>query len=409
MTRYEAILALCCFLLAAFAGYFIYREWTDPILIPGKAKAPADVEAVQSGPAALEAAPQVDPEELRQRVEEEMTGQFSQLATLMESRLSTHVGALQDQAEDQAGKLESASELVNAALDGYQAQTRDSLAGLSDSLGLIDTMRSEAGTINSSLDDARQVWAQMFDDIAAIGETKDNRLDEENFDFQTYEVQRAETLSEIAKALEASYNLPASDLGFLLNQFNEIEYRYYDPGGRRAPYRVVANDTLRVPVPRTAGEIIDDYALPDKLREQVASINQASSANASLRSNLTRQVDTLKRIEAHIRAVDAVSASLAQMDLQAEGPLQENPDLSPALQDAWRAFETAATAYQSASGSEEEKIARENLQRAITALLEQHEKDYLQTTQADEDPVNFYLRFIQKYRPATVEGEVNGE
>ena len=399
MTRYEAILLLCTFLLTAFAGYFVYREWTDPILLPwGPEQQAVALEAPQTPPAP----PPVQPEVVQARFEEEMTGQFGQLATLMESRLSSYLGSLQTQTEAQAGKLEAASEVVQAALDGYQAATRSSLTELSGTLGLIDEMHSESASINSNLEEAREVWGQLFDDVSAISGSSANRLGEENFEFQTYSVEGAQTLSEIAKSLESSYNLPESDLSFLLNRFNEISYRYYYPGGRRPAYRVVANETLRVPVPKTAGRILEDYAFPEKPRSQVASLNQASAASTSLGENLSRQVGKLKSIEAHIHAVESLSESLGQMDLGAVGMNGGHETLSPDLQQAWLAFENALNAYRSATGSEAEKLAQADLQRAITRLLEQYEQDYLNAVDTPEDPLDFYLHFIEKYRPSVL-------
>jgi hypothetical protein len=415
MTRYDAILLLIIVLLFALGGYFIYRESTDPILFPGDRdgvaesvgepamKEPGPTKAVidQSPPPAGSAVDlsAASPELIQASFEDAIAGELGQLSALMETQLSNYIGSMQEQSSTQGEKLASASRIVQEALETYEEETRDSLTDLSDTLNLIDEMNSESDAITSSLDEARTGWDQLFDDVATIDEMSDNRLDEENFEFQAYTVGTAETLSEIARKLESTYALPESDLSYLLNRFNEIEYRFYDPGGRRTPYRVVASESLRVPVPRTASEIIGNFDIPEKLKSQVSTINRVATANASLRSNLSRQVEKLQLLEANINAVQSLSLSLAQLDLSNPESMSGETALSPQLQEAWREFEAAAAAYRAASGSEEEKLTKDRLKKAISNLLHQYEKAYLNISETPRDPVDFYLRFMEKYNP----------
>ncbi|MEX0332021.1 MAG: hypothetical protein AB3N64_11410 [Puniceicoccaceae bacterium] len=417
MTRYDAILLLIVLLLVALGGYFIYRETTDPILFPGGQETATETTATDAaaspGTAATAAAdddsamvpdgtatqPDAEPEVVQASFEEEISGQFGQLATLMESHIASFVGSMQDQSSAQSEKLEAASLIVQEALDSYEAEARNSATELSDTLNLIDEMRSESEAITSSLEEARTGWDQLFDDVSTIDALSINRLDEENFEFQTYLVGATETLSDIAKNLENAYELPESDLSYLLTRFNDIEYRYYSPGGRRTPYRVVANESLRVPVPRTAGEIIGDFEIPEKLKTQVSTINQVVTANTNLRNNLSRQVEKLQRLEANLNAIESMSQSLAAIDLSDSEAITTEETLSPELREAWLEFEMAAAAYRAASGSEEEKLAQARLKQAITHLLQQYEMNYLNMADAPQDPVDFYLRFMEKYSP----------
>lgn len=422
MTRYDAILLIFGLFFTAFAGYFVYREYTDPILFPGGQERPASVEpeepaaptpetppdppesispGTEPAPPAdsLASAPSVNPEELQSSVEEALTQQVGQLAALMETRLASTLESAQDRVAGQFETLESANQIIRDALTTYQENTRLSTKELSDTLGLIDEMRDESESITSGLENARAGWDQLFEDVAAIDERSDDRLDEANFAFQTYTVGASETLSGISRRLEAEYNLPESDLSFLLNRFNDIEYRFHIPGGRRPSYRVVANETLRVPVPKTAGTILQDYALPEKLRSQIDHINKATAANANLRKNLSRQVEKLKQLEANVQAIASMSETLAQIDLDAERPLPDDSALSPELQDAWQQFENAASAYRSATDFEKQQLAGNKLQQSIARLLEAYERDYLNISDPEADPLEFYLRFIEKYRP----------
>ena len=123
MTRYDAILLIFGLFFTAFAGYFIYREWTDPILFPGGQERPASVqpeedaesmpatpmeapEAISPGteparPAdSLASAPSVNPEDLQSSVEEALTQQVGQLAALMETRLASTLESAQDRVTD---------------------------------------------------------------------------------------------------------------------------------------------------------------------------------------------------------------------------------------------------------------------------------------------------------------------
>ena len=87
----------------------------------------------------------------------------------------------------------------------------------------------------------------------------------------------------------------------------------------------------------------------------------------------------------------------------AGGTLRSTPAtlvlVSPELREAWLDLEMAAAAYRTASGSEEEKLAQERLQKAITNLLQQYEQDYLNMSDAPEDTVDFYLQFLEIYSP----------
>lgn len=425
MTKYDAILLVFVVFFALFAGYFGYREYTDPILFPGGEEQsvsgetgdqappqPVPSPAIPTETPALvapepepeapqdlaETVPPVDPGELQKSVEEALTQQVGQLAALMENRLASSLEDARDRIAGQSEKLQSADEIIQQALGAYQESAQPSLEDLSETLGLIDEMQSESEAITSGLENARTAWDQLFDDVSAIGERSDDRLDEANFEFQTYAVGAAETLSEIAKRLESEYNLPESDLSFLLNRFNDIEYRINAPGGRRPSYRVVANDSLRVPVPKTAGTILEDYALPEKLDAQISYINQATTANTSLQRNLTRQVGKLRQLEAGVQAMAAMSEALADIDLSTDfQPAQSG--LTPEMQDAWQQFESAVTDFRSADGYEEEQLARENLKGAISRLLEQYEDSFLETADTESTPLEYYLRFIETYRP----------
>jgi hypothetical protein len=418
MTRYDVILLVFVVFFAAFAGYFGYREYTDPILFPGGEEQTAAPEPEKEPepdvltslpevrspkpeptPEPEMSAPSLDPEELESSVEEALTKQVGQLAALMENQLSASLESAQDRISGQSEKLAAVNEIVGEALMTYQENTRLSMEELSDTLSLIDEMQGESEAITSGLESARTEWDQLFDDVTAIDQRSGDRLDEANFEFQTYTISGAETLPEIANRLEAEYNLPESDLSFLLNRFNDIEYRLHVPGGRRAAYRVVANDSLRVPVPKTAGTILSDYALPEKLRSQVAHINQAASANASLRKNLSTQVRKLKQLEAGVQAIASMSETLARIDLSTDTPLPDDSDLSPELQEAWQRFESAAADFRSASGYEEEQLARERLKQAISNLLETYEQDSRMAPDTESNPLEYYLRFIEKYRP----------
>ena len=416
MTRYDAILLLIVILLVALGGYFIYRESTDPILLPGGSE--KDGESIQettadlmemvplpedsqpgSSPEVVAGQSPVNPEVVQTSFEEEITGQFGELATLMEIHIASFVGSMQEQSTAQSDKLETAARVVQEALTTYEEEAKNSVTDLTDTLNLIDQMRSESDTITSNLEEARTGWEQLFDVVATIDAMSDDRLTEDNFNFETYSVGPSETLSEIARKLEGIYNLPESDLSFLLNRFNDIDYRFYDPGGRRTPYRVVANESLRVPVPRTAGAILGEFEVPEKLKTQVSTINQVVAANTSLRKNLSRQVDKLQKLEANLSAIESMSQSLTNLDFSTPNAISGEENLSPELQEAWLEFELAAAAYRTASGSEEEKLAEERLKQAISHLLQQYEADYLRIAEDPQDPVDFYLRFMEKYSP----------
>ena len=154
-----------------------------------------------------------------------------------------------------------------------------------------------------------------------------------------------------------------------------------------------------MPVPKSIAAILKDYDLPEKLRAQITHISRASSANSNLRKNLSRQVNGLKELEASLQAIASMTGVLAQIDLSPEGPFPDDTDLSPQQREAWQEFENALADYHSASGFEEQRMAREKLQQAIIRILDKEKENYLESLDAEADPLNYYLRFIEKYRP----------
>jgi hypothetical protein len=110
-------------------------------------------------------------------------------------------------------------------------------------------------------------------------------------------------------------------------------------------------------------------------------------------------VRKLKQLEAGVQAIASMSETLARIDLSTDTPLPDDSDLNPELQEAWQRFESAAADFRSASGYEEEQLARERLKQAISNLLEKYEQDSRMAPDTESNPLEYYLRFIEKYRP----------
>ena len=416
---------ILAFFLVLFGAYFVYREWTDPVLLdfrpaeeeeePDPATPDPDPETTREEPGgppetgdekASSPEPEVSPEvveSVRESVEQQFDETYLLLARVMERQFESAEQTLGDQFREREDQIESVNSLIAEAISGYREESSRSGEEVSDIFSLISAMENEAGEIETTLESARNGWSELFEEVTAITSLSSERLDAGNYDFQTYEVGPSQTLSEAVSDLQQRYDLPASDLTYLLNRFNDLEYRLVSPGGRRASYRVLANETLHVPIPKTAGDLIGERGLPEKLTNQIATIETLSRRNEAIRADLGKQVDKLREVEASLEAIRSLTGTLEAIDLETGSGIDEglaDEELTPDLRLAWEDFQQASLAYRNAGDSESLRIARESLQPAIRRLLEAYESRYLEDgLEPGEDPLEDYLRFIEKFSP----------
>lgn len=423
--KHRSLSAILLFLLLLFGAYFGYREWSDPLLLDfGPTEEAVEQEPApetgEAGPeparpvsgeppeadTASQAEPEVTPEvveSVRESVEQQFDETYILLTRVMQRHLESAEQNLEEQFSEQEQQIESVNSIIAEAIDGYREESERSGGEISDIFALISAMENEATEIEGTLENARNGWSELFEEVTAITSLSSERLDAGNYDFQTYPVGSSETLSEVVSHLQEKHDLPASDLTYLLNRFNEIEYRLVSPGGRRPPYRVVANESLRVPIPKTAGDLLGERGLPEKLDKQIANIETLSRRNETIRADLQEQVDKLREVEGSLEAIRGLTGTLEEIDLETGSGLEDRVPreaLSEDLREAWEAFDQASLTYRNAEDSESLRIARESLESAIRGLLEAYESRYLEEgMESGGDPLEEYLRFIEKFSP----------
>ena len=415
------ILAPLIFFLLLFVAYFGYREWTDPVIfnfspaestdeeesVSERDLSKAELSLPEPEPKPEPAPePELNPEvieSVRESVEEEFDETYILLARVMERRLESAEQNLGERFGAREDAIQSVNAIIAEAIGGYREASSRSSDEIADIFSLISAMNNEADEVESTLENARAGWSELFEEVSSITSLSSERLDAGNYDFRTYPVGPSQTLSEVVTDLQQRYDLPASDLTYLLNRFNELDYRLVTPGGRRAPYRVVANETLSVPIPKTAGDLIGERGLPEKLNTQIATIETLTQKNAAIRADLRKQVGKLREVEGSLKAIRALTGTLEEIDLETvsgtENLISEEVQ-DPELRAPWEAFQEASLAYRNASDSENLRIARESLDAAIRRLLEAYESRYVEDgVESDGDPLEDYLRFIEKFSP----------
>ena len=402
-------------LLIVLVFYFGYREWTDPILFPSGQEAAQEVEDDPLPPAPSQpvppqpTSPRPEPigpevtESVAESVEEAFDQTYMLLARVMERHLESAAATLGDAFEERQEQMRSVNDIIGEAIGRYREQSIQSTGAIEDVLALVETINAEALAIEETLQQAREGWLDMFDDVAAMQALSAERLDAANYDFQEYQVKTNETLTTVVSNLQTEHNLPASDFTFLLNWFNELEYRLVSPGGRRQAYRVLANASLRVPIPKTTADMIGERGLRDKLGSQIAYIEEVSSSNEAIHGDLQRQVGKLREVSGRLQAIQELTRSLEEINLDPGAGIEQltaRQELSPELRLAWMEFQQASQAYRNAGDEESLRLARQSLDKAISQLLAEYELRFVQgEIGGHEDPLDYYLRFIEKFIP----------
>ncbi|NBD36993.1 MAG: hypothetical protein GVY10_00285, partial [Verrucomicrobia bacterium] len=279
------ILPVVGLLIAFFLlGYFGYREVTDPLLFAreepeAEAEPPPPPEPQPEQPEQ----PEVPPEEasaLQSELENKLREAQGVLARNMETRLLERIEELQTDREERAEAVAAVRDTVLSTLDAFAADTGRAVEALADTIDGVQQTRTELARADEEMQGAREDWQGLFDDVAEIRQFSADALNEQNYRFETYEVGNQETLSAITRSLKEEYDIAEADLGRLLAMFNDLTFRTVQAAGKRPAFKVVANETLRVPIPRSAGAILEDWEVPEQLMVQMTRIERTRERHA---------------------------------------------------------------------------------------------------------------------------------
>ncbi|NBD39017.1 MAG: hypothetical protein GVY10_10650, partial [Verrucomicrobia bacterium] len=163
------------------------------------------------------------------------------------------------------------------------------------------------------------------------------------------------------------------------------------------------NETLRVPIPRSAGAILEDWEVPEQLMVQMTRIERTRERHAAIRESLTSQEEQLADLRRNLQSLDRLAEDLQQRDLFAEMPEKpadmEPPDLTEEQRAAWRSFNDAVASLASAGDGETSRAARARLEEATEQLLEAY-REQPDWPVEDEFSLRAYTDFLQRYQPA---------
>jgi hypothetical protein len=304
-------------------------------------------------------------------------------------------------ANEQKLVYDSAMEEIRGMVGNYRESTSNAVGEIGESLQLVGQLESELDQANEELESAKVGWDSLFSSLMEISTVSLERFDERNFRFEEYEVGNEETLTAIAQKLKTRFDIPEADMVRLLQEFNTLEYRLVSPGGRRQPFRAVANESLRVPLPLSSGEMLSNYEVPRQLQEQLDHIRQVSAHHLSIRTDLRNQVEKLRSVQGRLEGLNALNHDLqtiASRDFPDMESFLQETELTEKQRAAWSGFRESSAALQRATDQESQKIAREQLREAMRQLLESYGKP-LTTEQSTKDPLQAFLSFIEDYAP----------
>lgn len=385
--------------------YFVVREWQSPVIFGSpesseeqEAPQPDDVRVVEEVDLDL---PEYADELSTDRINESLEEEAFQLVRLLESQLQGSIQQLEAGADQQQQVYESAIEEVRGLVGDYQQITKNSVAEIGESLQLVGQLESELDRANEEVKSAKAGWEGLFSSLTEISTVSLQRLDERNFRFEEYAVGHEETLPVIAQKLKDRYDIPEADMVRLLQEFNSIEYRLVNPGGRRQPFRAVSNETLRVPLPLSSGEMLSNYEVPDQLQEQLDHIRQVSAHHLAIREDLRNQIGQLQSVQGRLQGLNALNQDLRDItsrDFPDMESFLEETELTPEQRDAWSAFRESSAALQRANDQESRKMARTQLREAMQQLLESYGQP-ISTEQSSKDPLQAFMFFIEDYAP----------
>ncbi len=374
--------------LVAFLGiYFLYREFDDRLFLgkifPSIAKekleprtTPEVVDRFTPPLPAPEITRRGAPVEAQRDrssmdLERRLVETHAALAESMEQRLYDRLQAVQGAYVDQSTLMEETRSVVEAINHRLR---NENLALARDLRSTMNSLEEELLSLDQATDDldqARQNWAETYRRLAEIGEVSGDMLNEANYRFETYQVGVHETMAQVVRNVESQFDLAGADTRTLLEMFNEVDTRLRTGVGRRSTSRVVANSTLRVPIPRSAGRMMEDYGVSTVLDAQREAMEQAHSRQLAISRSMGEQVSELRDFVQRLDRLEALSRdmerSLSALDPQDLTFLPE--EVSPAQREAWERFNALFDEYARTTNRELRQSVARRLESAARELI----------------------------------------
>ena len=426
MRAFILILRLLGYALSlALLAYFVVREfddrWLTEKVFPAGTTAPVAPTA-EVAQANEEAAPEpasgageiffeFDAEKAQASLEEELLRTQSALARALEAKLLRNLDNVRGAYEERGELMTEVRDTVGTLVAEIAREGEETATETASAIEGIERNLQALSASSDELDRSLQQWAEAYHNLTEIEKISSRVLDERNYTFVTYEVGTAESLAQISRKLAAEHGVENADLGTLIPMFNDIEMQTRQFGTRRAPERVVANETLRIPLPKTTGELLDERQMSARLLTQRAIIEGAKRRQEGVQVELGGQVAqlrrTVQRVEGLRELTGLISASLESLD---DGDALEmiGDEATPAQRDAWEYFNQAFRQYRLTPDSELRQLAKQDLESATRALLDAYIKEHPATEDVDwidgarrdtPSDLAWLEAFIERYEP----------
>lgn len=365
----------------ALLVYFVVRETSNPIIFGDEAKVDQTVNVVsvvdseERVRVEIVEVPVVDESAraIQSALEDELFRTREVLAESLAARLEYDVASLQVAYEERGELMRQGRGVIDSVVAELITDTEAIASSTAVTVASIDMQLNELDAAEAEISISLRLLEDAWKGLAAVGEISGEALDERNYDFIDYEVGISETLTDIARKLESEMNLPDIDLATLIPFFNDMDFQRQTMGQRRAPIRLVGNDTLRIPIPKRAGKLLSEQGVNEKLQSQRTMLTRAKSRQANALDALNDEVANLRDVVAEVKGLQQFSE-----DLQASSTLLDSPDelfflsdeTTPEQREAWLDFNQQFQDLQRAADAEGVQEAQTRLEEATKRLHE---------------------------------------
>lgn len=354
--------------------YFGYREYHDPLLISGFADA-GSIETVgneeSSGgarPSRLTLPAYFVPGSVEDPARRIVDAQFVFIERSQQS-VETLFKNMQERHEGNRARLDQFQRTLSNLLDEQNLTARDTFNNLSR---VKESVRGEVARLEAlrkEQDAAQEEIHQALDGMQATRLSSGTPLAEGNFTFVNYEVQPFETLSEIARKVEAEHGTAGADLAALIPYFNELDWRLRPSQGNRPARRYLGNTSLRIPLRKTLASHIEESGLETHLQRQLAHSRKLEEEHRKLELSLQSQMGEVHQAMEDLQALEKMNAGMERalntLVFEDQRPGTEAQALSPEEQSLWERFFADSQAFLRAQTGEERGDSERRLRRTL--------------------------------------------
>lgn len=412
---------LAIFLIVILSAYVITREIQDPWLL-GEADEAEDQEMTDKEQERIaedsrkeEAVPSRQSEQdvsgLHEKLRTQLAKTHAVLSTRITERLQDHSSKLVEEYSAEQSRVEATRDRLLQQFGQIREESGDSLENLDSIITNIQENTTQLDEAARELMNARELWRNTYRQLSSLKSSSGDVMDESNYNFIEYEVGRNESLSSIVRELKAEHDLEREDLESLIHMFNDVQTRIPQTFNKRnTATRVVSNETLRIPLPKSTTTLLEEQGISRGLEEQRDAMENARERYASVRKSIADQVSELKSFEERLNALREIASDIDHNleNFQLENLPDWDPQLTEEQRHAWQDFNQAFMEHSLADGQELTKAAEQRLENASRKLFEAYRSASSPTDSESgislesgdiTSEIQWYQRFIERYAP----------